>query len=185
LQIGCGMDPSPIYSTTTFVYPHALRTRHIRRPQSLLLTNDLTQYDELKKILILSGIFFMGTIILIMSKMQMQTEEVLRWSPIVWLLGVIIAGLTCNGIFYCRKLCVKRRRNRHPNPRDLYSTLPLPISYPCLAPPPHEGCCRDSSPYSYRTLPLLPPSYHESIQEEGNRMVPPKYEEIVSPPLPS
>lgn len=38
--------------------------------QSLLLSNDSTQYDELKKILILSGIFFMGTIILIMSKMQ-------------------------------------------------------------------------------------------------------------------
>uniref|UniRef100_A0A1I7WQ24 Uncharacterized protein n=1 Tax=Heterorhabditis bacteriophora TaxID=37862 RepID=A0A1I7WQ24_HETBA len=37
------------------------------------------------------------------------TEDVLRWSPVVWLVGVCIAGAFMNLIFYCQKKYKERK----------------------------------------------------------------------------
>uniref|UniRef100_A0A0K0DIG3 Attractin n=1 Tax=Angiostrongylus cantonensis TaxID=6313 RepID=A0A0K0DIG3_ANGCA len=74
---------------------------------------------------------------------QVDTEDVLRWSPVVWLLGVCVAGTFMNLIFYCQKKYRERKR-RQRDQQDLLYSLAIPRSYPCLAPPPHLDCCRSS-----------------------------------------
>ncbi|VDM56640.1 unnamed protein product [Angiostrongylus costaricensis] len=74
---------------------------------------------------------------------QVGTEDVLRWSPVVWLLGVCVAGTFMNLIFYCQKKYRERKR-RQQDQQDLLYSLAIPRSYPCLAPPPHLDCCRSS-----------------------------------------
>ncbi|CAJ0604479.1 unnamed protein product [Cylicocyclus nassatus] len=135
-------------------------------------------YDELKKVLILAGAFFFITIVCIMSKLQVGTEDVLRWSPVVWLVGVCVAGAFMNLIFYCRKKYRERKRRQRDQQQELLFSLAIPRSYPCLAPPPHQGCCRSSrNSISGRSL----PSYEDAITYKlEDNSLPPNYSEAVS-----
>ncbi|KAL6737650.1 hypothetical protein Aduo_011277 [Ancylostoma duodenale] len=148
-------------------------------------------YDELKKVLILAGAFFFITIVCIMSKLQVGTEDVLRWSPVVWLLGVCVAGAFMNLVFYCQKKYRERKRRQRDRQvsecaiitselqlQELLFSLAIPRSYPCLAPPPHHDCCRAPRiSISDRGL----PSYEDAITHKlEDNSLPPNYSDAVS-----
>ncbi|CAI4228467.1 unnamed protein product [Auanema sp. JU1783] len=130
-------------------------------------------YEEFKKIVVLAGAFFFVIIICVMSKLQVGPEDVLRWSPIVWLIGVCTAGAIMNFIFYCqKKYQEKKRRRRNVELEQLYA-LPIPLSFPCLAPPPHIDCCRAGSVISL-------PTYDDVVREKEEEELPPAYGDAVA-----
>ncbi|VDD91485.1 unnamed protein product [Enterobius vermicularis] len=66
-------------------------------------------YEEMKKLIILAGIFFMIAILFFLMKLEVPVEVIFKWSPIVWLLGVLLCCLMMNFFCYCRKLYKQRR----------------------------------------------------------------------------
>ncbi|VDO29843.1 unnamed protein product [Haemonchus placei] len=135
-------------------------------------------YDELKKVLILAGAFFFITIVCVMSKLQVGTEDVLRWSPVVWLLGVCVAGTFMNLIFYCQKKYRERKQRQRDQQEELLFSLAIPRSYPCLAPAPHINCCR-APRISIPDRGL--PSYEDVITHKlEDHSLPPNYSDAVS-----
>ncbi|WKY07871.1 hypothetical protein Q1695_007396 [Nippostrongylus brasiliensis] len=109
---------------------------------------------------------------------EVGTEDVLRWSPVVWLLGVCVAGTFMNLVFYCQKKYRERKRRQRDRQHELLLSLAIPRSYPCLAPPPHHGCCRASQiSISDRGL----PSYEDAITHKlEDNSLPPNYSDAVS-----
>ncbi|KAJ1349229.1 hypothetical protein KIN20_004702 [Parelaphostrongylus tenuis] len=109
---------------------------------------------------------------------KVGTEDVLRWSPVVWLLGVCVAGTLMNLVFYCQKKYRERKRRRRDQQHDLLYSLAIPRSYPCLAPPPHLGCCRSTQvSVSNRGL----PSYEDVVtQKLEDNSLPPNYVDAVT-----
>ncbi|KAK6751809.1 hypothetical protein RB195_003308 [Necator americanus] len=113
-----------------------------------------------------------------MSKLQVGTEDVLRWSPVVWLLGVCVAGAFMNLVFYCQKKYRERKRRQRDRQQDLLYSLAIPRSYPCLAPPPHHDCCR-APQFSISDRGL--PSYEDAITHKlEDNSLPPNYSDAVS-----
>ncbi|CAJ0559841.1 unnamed protein product, partial [Mesorhabditis spiculigera] len=79
-------------------------------------------YDEMRRLILLAAVFFLIGILVLMARLQVAAEDIFRWAPVIWLLGVVVA--------------------------DGFLTILLAIRQhsqlvPCLAPPPHHGCCRD------------------------------------------
>ncbi|KHJ92072.1 hypothetical protein OESDEN_08050 [Oesophagostomum dentatum] len=83
-----------------------------------------------------------------------------------------------NLIFYCQKKYKERKRRQHDRQQELLFSLAIPRSYPCLAPPPHHGCCRATrTSTSDRGL----PSYEDAITNKlEDNSLPPNYNEAVS-----
>ncbi|KAK6057309.1 hypothetical protein COOONC_05174 [Cooperia oncophora] len=106
------------------------------------------------------------------------TEDVLRWSPVVWLLGVCVAGTFMNLVFYCQKKYRERKRRQRDQQEELLFSLAIPRSYPCLAPPPHHNCCRATRlSISDRGL----PSYEDAITHKlEDHSLPPNYSDAIS-----
>ena len=99
-------------------------------------------YEELKRLIIFAGIFFLFMIIFVLLKFQVSLDDVFKWSPVVWLVGVIICGLLMNIFIQIKKFFKRRRAKRLREQQNLLYSLNLPNSFPCLAPPPHnESCC--------------------------------------------
>uniref|UniRef100_A0A914CUP7 Uncharacterized protein n=1 Tax=Acrobeloides nanus TaxID=290746 RepID=A0A914CUP7_9BILA len=106
-------------------------------------------YEELKRLIVFAGIFFMFMIIFVLLKFQISFEDVFKWSPIVWLVGVVTCGLIMNVFLQIRKWYKRRQAKRRSEQQNLLYSLNLPASFPCLAPPPHDGhCCRFGVEYS-------------------------------------
>jgi len=100
-------------------------------------------YEELKRLIIFAGIFFLFMIIFVLLKFQVSLDDVFKWSPVVWLVGVIVCGLLMNIFLQLKKFIKRRRAKRLREQQNLLYSLNLPTSFPCLAPPPHnETCCQ-------------------------------------------
>jgi uncharacterized integral membrane protein len=100
-------------------------------------------YEELKRLIIFAGIFFLFIIIFVLLKFQVSLDDVFKWSPVVWLIGVIICGLIMNIFLQLKKFVKRRRAKRLREQQNLLLSLNLPTSFPCLAPPPHNAeCCQ-------------------------------------------
>uniref|UniRef100_A0A915E3P9 Uncharacterized protein n=1 Tax=Ditylenchus dipsaci TaxID=166011 RepID=A0A915E3P9_9BILA len=102
-------------------------------------------YEELKRLIIFAGIFFLFMIIFVLLKFQVSLDDIFKWSPVVWLIGVIICGLLMNIFLQLKKFIKRRRAKRLREQQNLLYSLNLPTSFPCLAPPPHNECCQCAS----------------------------------------
>lgn len=97
-------------------------------------------YEEMKRLLVFAGIFFLFAIAFILMRFKISIDDVFKWSPVIWLLGVINCGLLMNLFVHVRKYLRARELRRDRQRRDLLLSLHLPNSFPCLAPP-GTHCC--------------------------------------------
>ncbi|CAJ0568636.1 unnamed protein product, partial [Mesorhabditis spiculigera] len=106
-------------------------------------------YDEMRRLILLAAVFFLIGILVLMARLQVAAEDIFRWAPVIWLLGVVVAGTMINLFLQCAKMIAKKRKERRRRRASMdssqFSSLfaNIPNSFPCLAPPPHHGCCRD------------------------------------------
>ncbi|VDK45251.1 unnamed protein product [Anisakis simplex] len=125
-------------------------------------------YEEVKKLILLAGIFFMVAILFFLMKLEVPIDDVFKWSPIVWLIGVLICCLLLNFLCFCRKLYKRRQLARLRRQQELLLSLNLATSFPCLAPPPHDAqCCGGNRllwPNFRRTSTTSLPSYTQALR---------------------
>uniref|UniRef100_A0A914ZRL6 Transmembrane protein 188 n=2 Tax=Parascaris univalens TaxID=6257 RepID=A0A914ZRL6_PARUN len=98
-------------------------------------------YEEIKKLIVLAGVFFMVAILFFLMKLEVPVDEIFKWSPIVWLIGVLLCCLFMNFLCFCRKVYKRRQISRNRRQEELLLSLNLATSFPCLAPPPHDAQC--------------------------------------------
>uniref|UniRef100_A0A914ZUB9 Transmembrane protein 188 n=1 Tax=Parascaris univalens TaxID=6257 RepID=A0A914ZUB9_PARUN len=70
-------------------------------------------YEEIKKLIVLAGVFFMVAILFFLMKLEVPVDEIFKWSPIVWLIGVLLCCLFMNFLCFCRKVYKRRQISRN------------------------------------------------------------------------
>ncbi|CAJ0928958.1 unnamed protein product, partial [Mesorhabditis belari] len=146
-----------------------------------------TTYDDMRRLILLAAIFFLVGILVIMARLQVATEDIFRWAPVIWLLGVVVAGTFMNLFLQCARFFSKRRKRRTRRASISSSHLSslfgnFPNSFPCLAPSPHVGCCRDPARRIARDLSESKeslPAYEDIVQSPSTESPPPAYEEAM------
>ncbi|KAI1732927.1 hypothetical protein Ddc_01830 [Ditylenchus destructor] len=123
-------------------YRRQMLLNHVLLVEAAHQQGQTEAYEELKRLIIFAGIFFLFMIIFVLLKFQVSLDDVFKWSPVVWLVGVIICGLLMNIFLQTKKFIKRRRAKRLREQQNLLYSLNLPSSFPCLAPPPHETCCQ-------------------------------------------
>ncbi|CAD6191305.1 unnamed protein product [Caenorhabditis auriculariae] len=126
--------------------------------------NEVSVSDELRKVVVMAAAFFFIAIVCVLSKLQFAAGVVMRWSPILWLLGICIGVGLMNGIFYVREKRRQRKRQLRLD-RSVILALPISRSFPCLSPGPHSQNC-NRVPTSHRHLDSQLPTYDDVLQEE-------------------
>uniref|UniRef100_A0A0N5A847 Transmembrane protein 188 n=1 Tax=Syphacia muris TaxID=451379 RepID=A0A0N5A847_9BILA len=187
-------------------YPEELRRWEMQYSSTESLDSTripVNSYEEIKKLIILAGIFFMVAILFFLMKLEVPLEVIFKWSPIVWLLGVLMCCLLMNFLCYCRRL-YKRRREMNRRQQELLMALNLTSTYPCLRPVPHQQCCETNAQRLLLPTDSLSslPSYNQAVASSGDypmfkisfprvipKKPPPSYDDALrmtnqTPPLP-
>ncbi|KHN84933.1 hypothetical protein Tcan_03361 [Toxocara canis] len=143
------MEAGPsTFPSTSITLPNDddAHTWYNRRVSSLSTLDDQrispTNYEEIKKLIVLAGVFFMVAVFFFLMKLELPVDEIFKWSPIVWLIGVLLCCLFMNFLCFCRKIYKRRQLSRIRRQQELLLSLNLSTSFPCLAPRPHDlHCC--------------------------------------------
>ncbi|CAB3405739.1 unnamed protein product [Caenorhabditis bovis] len=129
---------------------------------------------EMQTLLVMGGVTFFITIVIVLSKFDMSSESVMNYAPIIWLIGVVALGAIINTVDYYK---TKRREKRLLNmlQQSLLAEMALPQSFPCLLPGPHDECCGG------RGIPIRPlPTYDEVCQVDETKSTLPDYSTALS-----
>uniref|UniRef100_A0A183CG42 Uncharacterized protein n=1 Tax=Globodera pallida TaxID=36090 RepID=A0A183CG42_GLOPA len=182
-----GDEPCSSTDSTQFALP--------QQPEGLfhnaqLRQNQTETYEEIKRLLIFAGLFFMLMTAFVLIKFQVAIDDVFRWSPVVWLIGVIICALLMNVSVQIRRFVQRQKANRLRERQNLLYSLNLPNSFPNLSHHSqlhHQICWHHrhrsysaNEPPGYEQIhrcPLAsPPAFVVCVQrQQPHKEAPPKY----------
>jgi len=140
------LGPRSVYMPTNVCPMHQCQIPQINRRLNQLLLIDPEQndhsseaYDEIKRLIVFAGIFFLFMIIFVLLKFQVALDDVFKWSPVVWLVGVITCGLVMNLFLQVRKFLMKQMLKRMRQRQELLYSLNLQQN--SLASQNNSHCC--------------------------------------------
>ncbi|KAM3725549.1 putative potassium transport system protein Kup [Dirofilaria immitis] len=128
----------------------------------------LKSYEDVKKLITLAGVFFTFTVLFIFMKLELTVDEIFKWSPVVWLIGILLCCLFMNFLYYCRRIYKRRQLMRIRRQEELLLSLNLATSFSCLPVlsvlPNDLECCNGNGSLRssmYRSSVISLPSYKE------------------------
>ncbi|OZC10377.1 hypothetical protein X798_02684 [Onchocerca flexuosa] len=123
-------------------------------------------YDDVKKLITLAGVFFIFAVLFIFMKLEVTVDEVFKWSPVIWLIGIFLCCLLMNFLCYCRRIYKRRQLMRIRRQEELLLPINLATSFPylsILSILPHDLECCSGSSSMYRSSVTSLPSYNEVV----------------------
>jgi hypothetical protein len=98
--------------THVYVPCASQQNRYLNKMLKLLFSAALTmtEYEEFKKLILFGGATLMIIIVFILFKLQIPTEMIFKWSPVVWLIGIIFCGLCLRMIAVYKKVMMRTER---------------------------------------------------------------------------
>ncbi|VDM91488.1 unnamed protein product [Onchocerca ochengi] len=123
-------------------------------------------YEDVKKLITLAGVFFIFAVFFIFMKLEVAVDEVFKWSPVVWLMGILLCCLLMNFLCHCRRIYKRRQLMRIRRQEELLLSVNLAASFPYLSilsilPHDLENCSGNSSMYRSSVTSL--PTYNEVV----------------------
>ncbi|VDP16537.1 unnamed protein product [Onchocerca flexuosa] len=99
-------------------------------------------------------------------KLEVTVDEVFKWSPVIWLIGIFLCCLLMNFLCYCRRIYKRRQLMRIRRQEELLLPINLATSFPylsILSILPHDLECCSGSSSMYRSSVTSLPSYNEVV----------------------